>query len=200
VWFAEAAEVGLGPALEIAALRIGLSALGHLPSNVYVSVNVSPETILSGGLSGALGGMPASRIVLEITEHAHIDDYDGLLGVLSPLRDRGVRIAVDDAGVGYSSLQRILQLQPDLIKLDITLTRNISLDPARKALASALVAFARETGSRIIAEGVETQSELHTLGSIGIQKAQGYFLGRPMPLAEAVRLLDRQTPTASRVG
>ena len=106
-----------------------------------------------------------------------------------------MQIAVDDAGVGYSSLQRILQLQPDLIKLDITLTRNISLDPARRALASALVAFARETGSGIIAEGVETQSELNTLRSIGIQKAQGYFLGRPMPIAEAVQLLDHKRST-----
>ena len=183
-WFAEAAEVGLGPALELAAIRIGLSALQRLPPEVYVSVNVSPETILSGDLPDALSGMPAARIVLEITEHAHIDDYDRLLRVLYPLRNRGVQIAVDDAGVGYSSLQRILQLQPDLIKLDITLTRNISLDPARRALASALVAFARETGSRIIAEGVETQAELNTLRSIGIQKAQGYFLGRPMPIAE----------------
>ncbi len=163
-------------------------------------MNVSPETILSGDLPDALSGMPAARIVLEITEHAHIDDYDRLLRVLYPLRNRGVQIAVDDAGVGYSSLQRILQLQPDLIKLDITLTRNISLDPARRALASALVAFARETGSRIIAEGVETQAELNTLRSIGIQKAQGYFLGRPMPIAEAVQLLDHKRPLASRAG
>ena len=199
-WFAEAAEVGLGPALELAAIRIGLSALQRLPPEVYVSVNVSPETILSGDLPDALSGMPAARIVLEITEHAHIDDYDRLLRVLYPLRNRGVQIAVDDAGVGYSSLQRILQLQPDLIKLDITLTRNISLDPARRALASALVAFARETGSRIIAEGVETQAELNTLRSIGIQKAQGYFLGRPMPIAEAVQLLDHEAPLASRAG
>ena len=199
-WFAEAAEVGLGPALELTAIRIGLSALERLPPEVYVSVNVSPDTILSGDLADALGGLPAARIVLEITEHAHIDDYDRLLGLLYPLRSSGVQIAVDDAGVGYSSLQRILQLQPDLIKLDITLTRNISLDPARKALASALVAFARETGSGIIAEGVETQSELNTLRSIGIQKAQGYFLGRPLPIADAVQLLDQSAPLASRAG
>jgi len=121
-----------------------------------------------------------------------------LLGALQPLRKNGMRLAVDDAGAGYSGLQHILQIRPDLIKLDMTLTRHINLDPARKALASALVAFARDTGSGIIAEGVETASELETLRGLGIEKAQGYFLGRPTPIVDAVKLLRRQT-AAQRV-
>jgi EAL domain-containing protein (putative c-di-GMP-specific phosphodiesterase class I) len=198
-WFAEAAEAGLSTPLELAAVRLGLSALESLPSDIYVAVNVSPQTILSGDLPDVLDGLPLGQIVLEITEHAHIDDYDRLLHVLDPLRSRGMRLAVDDAGAGYSSLKHILQIRPDLIKLDITLTRNINLDPARKALASALVVFARETGSRIIAEGVETASELSVLREIGIAKAQGYFLGRPMPFADAVKLLDRNMTLANLV-
>jgi EAL domain-containing protein (putative c-di-GMP-specific phosphodiesterase class I) len=172
--------------------------LDVLPPDVYVTVNVSPQTILSGHLRDALCGLPAEQIVLELTEHAQIDDYDRLLRALHPLRNRGVRLAVDDAGAGYASLRHILQVRPDLIKLDIALTRNINLDPARRALASALVAFARETSSCIIAEGVETASELKTLRSIGIEKAQGYFLGRPVPIDAAVKLLGDQAPAAAR--
>jgi EAL domain-containing protein (putative c-di-GMP-specific phosphodiesterase class I) len=199
-WFTEAAEAGLGTALELAAIRKGLSALASLPADIYIAVNISPETILSGDLPDALKGVPAEQIVLEITEHAHIEDYERLLRALHPLRVRGVRLAVDDAGAGYSGLQHILQIHPDFIKLDMALTRNINLDPARKALAAALVAFARDTGSRIIAEGVETESELNALRRIGIEKAQGYFLGRPMPFDDAVKLLDRKMPATSLVG
>jgi EAL domain-containing protein (putative c-di-GMP-specific phosphodiesterase class I) len=198
-WFAEAAEAGLGTALELVAIRKGLSALAFLPRDVYVAVNVSPETILSGDLPAALEGVPAGQIVLEITEHAHIADYERLLAALHPLRARGMRLAVDDAGAGYSGLQHILQIHPDFIKLDIALTRNINLDPARKALAAALVGFARDTGSGIIAEGVETESELNALRSIGVDKAQGYFLGRPMPFADAAKLLDRKEPATTQV-
>jgi EAL domain-containing protein (putative c-di-GMP-specific phosphodiesterase class I) len=198
-WFAEAAEAGLGTSLELAAIRLGLSALESLSADIYVAVNVSPQTILSGDLPDALEGLPLEQIVLEITEHAHIDDYDRLLRVLYPLRSLGMRLAVDDAGAGYSSLQHILQIRPDLIKLDITLTRNINLDPARKALASALVVFARETGSRIIAEGVETASELSALRGIGIEMAQRYFLGRPMPFHDDVKLFGLNMPAANLV-
>jgi EAL domain-containing protein (putative c-di-GMP-specific phosphodiesterase class I) len=197
-WFTEAAEAGLGTSLELAAVRLGLSALKSLPTDIYLAVNVSPQTILTDELRDVLDGFPAEQIVLEITEHAHIEDYDRLLQALEPLRRRGIRLAVDDAGAGYSSLQHILHVRPDLIKLDVTLTRNINLDPARKALASALVVFARETGSRIIAEGVETASELNALRTIGIEKAQGFFLGRPMPLPEAARLV-RDESVADRV-
>ena len=94
---------------------------------------------------------------------------------------------MDDAGAGYSSLRHILHLQPDFIKLDMDLIRHIDLDPARRALASALIAFARDTNSSIIAEGVETASELETLQALGVEQAQGYFLGRPMPLDKALQ-------------
>jgi EAL domain-containing protein (putative c-di-GMP-specific phosphodiesterase class I) len=198
-WFAEAAEVGLGTTLEVATIKLGLSALDVLPPDIYIAVNVSPAAILSSELAEALSDLPAQRIVLEITEHAHVEDYDALLRALYPLRNNGMRLAVDDAGAGYSGLQHILQIHPDLIKLDMALTRHIDIDPARKALAAAMVAFARDTGSCIIAEGVETVSELNTLRSIGIENAQGYFLGRPMPINDAMTLLQRQKPAAQHV-
>jgi EAL domain-containing protein (putative c-di-GMP-specific phosphodiesterase class I) len=128
------------------------------------------------------------RLIVEITEHATVADYEKLHAALRPMREAGLRLAVDDAGAGYSSLRHILDMQPDFIKLDIGLTRNIDLDPARKALARALVGFAKDTGCRIIAEGVERQSELDALRSIGVTKVQGYLLGRPMTRTHALQL------------
>ncbi len=195
-WFAEATDVGLGVALELAAIDKALSALPQFPEDIYLAVNASPDTILSGGLAAIMRDLPGYRLVVEVTEHATVDDYDALRAALKPLRDRGVSVAVDDAGAGYSSLRHILSLEPDLIKLDMSLTRNICIDPARKALAAALISFARETGSRIIAEGVETAAELATLQSLGVDKAQGYFLGRPMALDAALRLFSARGATA----
>jgi EAL domain-containing protein (putative c-di-GMP-specific phosphodiesterase class I) len=193
-WFAEAYEAGLGVALELAAIEAALPALAELPAHAHIGLNASPETVLSGALLVLFSEFPAERIVLEITEHAHVANYDQLIAALQPLRDRGVMLAIDDAGAGYSSLRHILHLEPDVIKLDMSLTRNISLDPARRALGAALIGFARQTGSRIVAEGVETAAELHTLRRLGADKAQGYFLGKPLPLAEAVAVLSDAQP------
>ncbi|MGH8573429.1 MAG: sensor domain-containing phosphodiesterase, partial [Gammaproteobacteria bacterium] len=185
LWFAEAAEVGLGVELELAALRAALASLPYFPDRLYLAVNLSPQTLLSGGVEAVLAGVPAGRVVLEITEHAVVSDYAGLQRVLEPLRSR-VRIAIDDAGAGYSGLRHILDLRPDIIKLDMSLTRGIDSDPARSALAGALVTFARTIGGRIVAEGVETRAELAALRTLGVDCAQGYYLRRPMPLPAAV--------------
>ena len=187
VWFAEAALVGLGPTLEACAARAALEALRQLPTDVYVAVNGSPEVILSGALVSVLQGVDLRRVVLEITEHASVPDYARLLEALAPLRALGLRIAVDDTGAGYASMRHILSIEPDLLKLDISLTRGIDHDLKRRALASALIAFARETRIGVIAEGVETAAELQALRALGVTKVQGYYLGRPMPLAEVTR-------------
>ena len=96
-----------------------------------------------------------------------------------------VRIAVDDAGAGYSTLSHIVQLQPDLIKLDLTLTQNINKDPIRRSLANALVYFAKDAGAEIVAEGVETSLEHDTLAALGAHYGQGHFCSKPMPLEDA---------------
>ena len=172
----------------MAAIRLALSRGARLPADFYVAVNVSPETILSGEIESALGETRADRVVLEITEHAAISDYAKLASALEPLRRAGVRIAVDDAGAGYASLQHILNLKPDLIKLDMSLIRDIDKDSAKRALALALIGFARGIDCEIVAEGVETDAEFTTIKILGAQNAQGYFLGRPTPLAKAKQL------------
>jgi len=186
-WFAEAADAGLGVELEIAAIRAALRALPSLTHDTYLSINSSPQTILSGELQKSLENVDARRVVLEVTEHDYIQDYPSLLAALAPLRSRGLRVAIDDAGAGYASLRHVLHIQPELIKLDVSLTRDIDRDPIKRALASALIAFARETRARIVAEGVETEAEMRVLKSIGASSAQGYFLARPMPLEDALR-------------
>lgn len=188
-WFAEAAEVGLTTQLELAVMRVALAPLQPLPPDMYVALNISPATILSGEMEKVLGTMPPVRIVLEVTEHAAVRDYDALIHALAPLRRRGLRLAVDDAGAGYASLRHILNLRPDLIKLDVSLVRGIDGDPARRALAAALIAFARTTGSHIVAEGVERAAELEALRALKVEKAQGFYLGRPVPFADIPRVL-----------
>ena len=140
---------------------------------------MSPQTILSGSLLPGLAAVQLNKIVLEVTEHDPIENYDQLIDVLRPLRAGGLRLAVDDAGSGYASFRHILRLSPDIIKLDQSVTRRIDCDVAHRALGSALVTFARETGCVVIAEGVETNEELGVLREIGVETVQGYLFGRP---------------------
>jgi EAL domain-containing protein (putative c-di-GMP-specific phosphodiesterase class I) len=183
VWFAEAASVGLGIELELTALDMALEQLHRLPADLYLSLNASAETIVSEQFRAILADVPAERIVLELTEHTPIDDYLRFDRSIRDLRSRGVRLAVDDAGAGFSSFRHILDLHPDVIKLDIGLTRGIDRDPARQALGRALLAFGLETyNTTIVAEGIETEGELDTLRSLGCPIGQGFFLGRPSRL------------------
>jgi EAL domain-containing protein (putative c-di-GMP-specific phosphodiesterase class I) len=199
VWFNEAAALGIGPKLEACAIRSALSALEGLPKDVYVAVNGSPGLVMSGVLPELLQSIDISRVVLELTEHDSVTDYRQLTDALVPLRALGLRLAIDDAGAGYASLRHILNLEPDQVKLDISLTRGIDRDRKRRALASALIAFARETDLEIIAEGVETAAELTTLRALGVCEAQGYHLARPKPLAElpAVMILVQPITAAA---
>lgn len=181
-WFAEAADVGLGVELELAAVRTALSGFVALARGLFMSVNVSPETALSPQLAELLADMPGERIVLELTEHTRVDDYGALLIALDDLRNRGIRVAVDDAGAGWAGLAHILRLRPEIIKLDTVLTGRIHADPVRRALAASLVSFARDIGAGLVAEGIECGEELTALRELGIPWGQGYYLARPAPL------------------
>jgi EAL domain-containing protein (putative c-di-GMP-specific phosphodiesterase class I) len=181
-WFREAAGVGLQTELQSASLRMAIAALPELPKGVYLSVNASPEVINYWAHRTLPDGIPYDRLVLEITEHDPIDDYDELLRSLAPLRERGGRIAIDDAGAGYSSFRHILLIKPDVIKLDISITRGIDQDTSRRALAAALLSFAAEINASLVAEGVETIAEKETLQDLGATLGQGYLFARPGPL------------------
>ncbi len=180
LWFDDAAEVGLQIALEIYVIEVALAILPDLPASCYLAVNTSPATLATGKLSKIIAAAGGDRVVVEITEHAAVEDLDVLLMEIDRLRDLGARIAIDDAGAGYSGLQQIIRLRPDVIKLDMSLTQDIDKDLARRALASAMVQFAQDTNARVVAEGIETEAEMQTLKDIGVELGQGYHLGRPV--------------------
>lgn len=179
LWFAEAENVGLSNLLEVGAIECALSAVSKLQEGQYLSINASPTIIGTDAFNRAMKSADLSRIMLEVTEHAAVEDYDALGRAVAPLREAGMKLAIDDAGAGHASLRHILQLDPDFLKLDMSLTRNVDQDLSRRALIAALVYYARETGTQIIAEGIETQGELDMLKRLGITRGQGYFLGRP---------------------
>jgi EAL domain-containing protein (putative c-di-GMP-specific phosphodiesterase class I) len=181
LWFADAAAAGLGVELELSAIRAALCLLDRLPPSTYLSVNASPATVVSEPFLELLSSVPADRLVLELTEHVPVADYDRLAGPLNRLRWRGVRLAVDDAGSGYSSLQHILNIAPDIIKLDAALVRDVDTDPARRSLVASLKMFADRTDAAVVAEGIETEQEHATLMRLNIGFGQGYYLGRPAP-------------------
>jgi len=180
-WFAEATALELGQQLELRALREALAGLPKIPDHAFLSVNCSHRAAASSEFAERLDGVE-DRVVLEITEHEAIEDYAALAERLAPLRARGLRVAVDDVGAGYASLRHALQLAPDMVKMDISLTRSIDRDPGRRALAAALISFANETETTIVAEGIETAGELHALRELGVRYGQGFYLARPAPL------------------
>jgi PAS domain S-box-containing protein len=180
-WFSEAATVGLAADLEFAALESALTAAARLPSHLYVALNVSPETCLDPRLPGFLkeARMDLDRVVLELTENLAVAAYAPLVAALAPLRSHGLRIAVDDAGAGFASMRHILHLHPDIIKLDRSLIAGIDQDPGQRALGAAMVEFAQQIGALLVAEGIETESELAAVTGLGMFAGQGYVLGRP---------------------
>ncbi|GIE29370.1 hypothetical protein Ait01nite_024150 [Actinoplanes italicus] len=180
-WFDEAWQAGLGPDLELYALDAALARLADVPGDAYLSVNVAPETMLDPRFLQRLDrlGPCAARITVEITEHAVVTDYDALVAVVDEIHGRGARLAVDDAGAGYASMQHILRLRPDVIKLDRSIVDQAERDSARRALMAAMAAFAASLGTTVVAEGVETAEEVAVLRDAGIPLGQGYHLGRP---------------------
>ena len=186
-WFGEALQADLSFELEMAVMRKALASLSQLPRNTYIALNVSPQTAASPELARLCARHAADRIVLEITEHSSVEDYLVLGERARALRDMGVHLAIDDAGAGFASLRHVLRLEPDLIKLDKSITRNIDKRVRHQSLAAALLTFARGTSASIVAEGIEKAEELATLKRLGVPYGQGYFLGRPGKLPDDSR-------------
>jgi len=178
-WFNEAVQAELSFELEIAVVRKALQSLASLPHHAYLAVNVSPETAASDEIARLCARHSGDRIVLEITEHSSVDDYVVLAERARELRRMGVRLAIDDAGAGFASLRHVLRLEPDLIKLDKSITHNIDTRVRHQSLAAALLTFASGTSASIVAEGIETEAELAALEALGVPYGQGYYLGRP---------------------
>ncbi len=198
VCFAEAHSVGLGHELEVAALA---RAAAHLDAvSGYVAMNVSPATLLTVGCLDLLHRLPLDRVLLELSEHDPVEDYDLLRRTLEPLRARGLRLAIDDVGAGFSSLRHIVLTAPDVLKLDRSLITGVADDGVLKTLVRSLVDFGHGSGATIVAEGVETAAEAAVLRDLEVDFGQGWHHGRPGPASALLTLPRPRAATPHPLG
>jgi diguanylate cyclase (GGDEF)-like protein len=178
-WFAQAQGCGLGPELDAAAIRTALLPAGR-PIGTHLALNISPASLGSEAVAAVLPNS-LEGLVIEITEREFLPDNETLAGALVELRNRGAKIAIDDAGAGYSGLKQMMRVRPDIVKLDRDLIRRIHADPARMALVESFVRFAGRIGATVCAEGIESLDDLSVLSDLDVQWGQGFVLGRPAP-------------------
>lgn len=183
-WFVAASRFGLAKELELQAVRLALADSENLPGATYLTLNVSQETFLSNELVDLLvdRGPRTHRYVLELTEHIATVRYKPLLDASSLLHYMGVKIGVDDVGSGFASMRRVIELKPEILKVDRTLSINVVTDEHQQALVRALVNYAKEVGVSVVVEGVETKAQVDVLTSLGVRFGQGYYFGRPESL------------------
>jgi len=173
-------------ALEKLAREKALAGIDENLKNKKIFINICPQVVndpsfRADEISAHLAEVGASprQVVFEITERTSIEDFRAFREALAYYRQYGFQVAVDDAGSGYSSLQAISELQPDYIKLDISLIRDIDKNQNKRVLVETFLTFSGKTGSRIIAEGIETCEELVCLRELGVPLGQGFYLARP---------------------
>lgn len=183
--FAEAWAVGVGADLEIATLEEAIRLALELPAAHWLNVNVSPRFLADPERVRAVLERADRPLVVEITEHDTVADYRVLRAAIARLGD-SVRTAVDDVGAGIANFAHIVELRPDLVKLDVGLIRGINADSRRQAIVVAMRHFAQATGCRLIAEGVETEAEAKTVAALGVAFGQGNWFGRPVSVGELV--------------
>ncbi|MFQ5517631.1 MAG: EAL domain-containing protein [Acidimicrobiia bacterium] len=183
VWFAAAAAASLETELQLAVARSAFTDAAGLPPGAYVSLNVSPAVAVAADFAAFLDSFPLDRMVLEVSQHATIDDYEVVIEALGGHRRRGLRLAIDDVGAGLASLSHVLSLDPDIIKIDLSIIRGVDADTARQSLTASFVSLAGVVGAAAVAEGIETKDELRTLLELGVDHGQGYLLTPPSPAA-----------------
>jgi EAL domain-containing protein (putative c-di-GMP-specific phosphodiesterase class I) len=178
---AAAERDGLGSALEARLVQTGIAARDRLPTGARLSINVSPEALVSREVREVLDAAPGGlgRIVLEVTERRRVEDYKALTGALDRARAAGAAIAVDDAGAGYAALEHVARLRPEYVKLDRDLVADADADPHKLAVIEAIGLFAGRLDAALVAEGIERQAEHRTLAGLAVQLGQGYLFGRP---------------------
>ncbi|WP_199902472.1 EAL domain-containing protein [Azospirillum sp. B4] len=167
-------------AIKLAA-ALGLPATGaRLSINFLPAAVYHPEHCLRATLRASRAtGMPLDRLMFEATENEPIQDPAHLLDIFSEYRRHGFLSAIDDFGAGYAGLSLLAKFQPDILKIDMELTRDVHARPVSRTIVGAIVQVCRTLGITVVAEGVETVEELDTLRDLGITLFQGYLFGRP---------------------
>ncbi len=177
VCFAEAHSIGVGHLLELLAIERAAAFLEQVSG--YVALNISPDTLLTAEAAELLDRLPLERVLLELSEHAPVEDYAALKAALEPARARGMRLAIDDVGAGFSSLRHIVLTSPEVIKLDRSIVAGVSADPVFRTLVRSLVEFGHGCDAVVVAEGIETRADAETLLELGVDHGQGWYYGRP---------------------
>jgi len=189
-------------ALEQACRSKAMETVGALASGQRLFLNIHPRTVVDPTFAPGKTleilekhGLKPEDIVFEITERHSIKDFTSFHKTLDHYRSQGFKIAVDDAGTGYSGLSTVAALKPDFIKVDMSLVRDVDKDPVRRALMETMVTLAGRIGSEIIAEGIETKGEARALTEIGVHYGQGFYLSRPhFPKPETPLDMKELTP------
>jgi EAL domain-containing protein (putative c-di-GMP-specific phosphodiesterase class I) len=141
----------------------------------------------------------ADRVILEISERARLETVSDVPRRIRDLRTRGFRIAIDDVGAGYAGLTGFAMLEPDIVKFDVGLVRDVDHALGKRRLMRSIITICRELGIQVIAEGVETRAELETLVDLGCDTLQGYLFARPSPNMsdQGLEWMLRSDPAAS---
>ncbi|MHB1923467.1 MAG: EAL domain-containing protein [Acidimicrobiales bacterium] len=181
--FAQASAVGMGLRLEESTMARSIQAAADLPPDTWLGLNASPQMIMTSDCLLPLLEEPDRTLVLELSEHEPVSDYNALRAALDRL-DGEVLLSVDDAGAGFASLRHVLILKPAFMKLDRSWVHGLESDPAKMALIAGLQSYASKTGCELIAEGIETEAELTAVRELGVNLGQGYLLGRPAPVVK----------------
>lgn len=180
--FQSALRCGLLFELEMMCRKKALKKIGNLIDKKIFFFNNSPYLIESDKFKevASLYSKPA-RIVLEITERAEIKNFQIFCRKLNSIKREGFKIALDDVGSGYSSLDSVAEMEPDYAKIDSALVHDIDGSPKKQNLVKAILGLCKQNGIVSIGEGIETEKELNTLLDLGVDAGQGYLLGRPLP-------------------
>lgn len=153
----------------------------HQDPRLHLFLNVHPLELVAGEFEDPRSRVHASarRVVLEFTERNPLDGVKGVPECVARLRDLGFRIAIDDLGAGYAGLVSFVSLEPEFVKLDLSLLRNVDESPVRQRLVLALTTLCHDMGMRVVAEGIETEAERDAAVSLGVDLLQGFRFGRP---------------------
>jgi EAL domain-containing protein (putative c-di-GMP-specific phosphodiesterase class I) len=189
-WFKVAGSAGIGLDLELLAIRAGVQGFETRELEPFLALNLSNATLLSPQLATAIEGIDPGRIVLELSDTARIRSYEVTRRAIDSLRERGIRLAVDDVGAGEIDMWHILRLDPEVIKLDRHLVADHENVRRNDALIKGLTTMAKDLGIMVIAEAIETERERQRLLELGVEFGQGYLFGKPEPLQWKSRVLS----------
>ncbi|HUF95229.1 MAG TPA: EAL domain-containing protein [Acidimicrobiia bacterium] len=178
-WLEAAGHAGKRLELELCAIVSAVDGFESTKIPGFLTVNLSDQTLLSPQLLASLEGMDPGLAVVELSEVALIKSYEVTKRAMDALRDRGVRLAIDNVGAGEIDLWSILRLQPEMIKIDMSLVRGIETDTTNRALVKGIAAMAIDLGILVVAEGIENAEERDLLIETGVEFGQGYLLGKP---------------------